>query len=313
MKNRLFLWLVVLSVFMMFPSVFAETDDMQIDNVTLNMPVNYTYNASIGGVNLYMLNATVRWTPTETNITNVSFVFTSGSTRYVFTNITINGTRTTTGRGDFTYLLQPSNLTANLKYEVRVEIRNSTTIGDDGAVNSSFVIFTLDSLTPTISLSKPHSRESVSTTEGFITFEYTPTDTNLANVTLYVNGVINKTSTSTTATSNATSGTVNRFTTLYTVNDDSESYIVEVVDLAGNKINSTSFSYSVIVFGGDVKTVYVDSASGQQQAISPTTVPKQPPLVVSNAGAPDWFMDYWWVIPIVVAVGIFIIFKTKKG
>jgi len=299
-------------------TAYSATNDMQASNITINYPLNLIYVSSTGSTDLINLNATVRWTSISTNISNVSFVFTSGSTRFVFTNDTVNGTRTSTGEGDFTYKIQANSLTANLAYTVVVEIRNSTDLGNDGAVNSSSITFTMDSINPSgVTLERPHNKEGTSPREGIITLEYTFTEINAGNSTLYLNGVKEKASTSGTTTPNITSGITNKFTKGYTADDSSESWIIEITDLAGLKANSSAFTYSVIFSGGEIQTRQF-TPSGQpiptQQEIKTAKAQGRPFAVSQPSG--NVFMEFlagwWWVLLIVGVVGIFIWNKNRS-
>ena len=165
-------------------------------------------------------NATVRWNTGTLNITNVSFVFTSGSERFVFTNTTPNGTRNGGAAGlsgDFGYTIAASSLTANLQYTVRVEIRNTTNLGNDGAVNSSFILYTMDSSAPVVQISSPLKGSTVIPSSDVVTFEYTPTDANFGNCSLSLNNNVAKASASDGVSPNISSGVLNRFTHLHNV------------------------------------------------------------------------------------------------
>lgn len=311
MKNKLFLLFMVIGMLMYVPSVFSATD-MQSNNITINYPTNNAYVSATGSTPLTKLNATVKWTPDVTNITNVSFVFTSGSVRHVFTNNTINGTRTTTGEGDFTYTITASQLTANTQYAVRVEIRNTTTLGNDGAVNSSAITYTLDSTNPVIALNRPNDRSSITPANKIITFEYTPTDTNFGNCTLYVSGTPHSSSTSGTTSPNVSTGKVNTFAKTYTADDSSESWIVECTDLAGLKTNSSSRAFNVIAFGGSPIEFTVGGAG------VPTTIPRQQPQAIAQitqvASDTQNLLKQWAmpVVIIIVALLVFMVFRARQ-
>ena len=297
--------------------VYSATDDMVAANITINFPVDLSYTLETGSTDLTLLNATVRWNANTKNITNVSFIFTSGSTRFVFTNTTMNGTGGAIEGarvGDFTYRIQPDDLTANLAYTVRVEIRNSTQLSNDGAVNSSSLTYTLDSLNPSIVVFLPQSNEIVSSKGiGEVIYEYTPTDTNFGNSSLYIDGRLVKSSTSGTTAPNVTTGARNRFKTYFTANNLSRSFIIELTDLAGNKLNSTSRTFGVFVQGASKPESVFVTPSGQ--VISTPAEPKgkaiTKPLAIGNAGNLLSNPFVWGTI-IVIAVGGFIYWQNKK-
>ncbi len=315
--------MILLMLIVLSSLAYSATNDMVAANITINFPTDLSYT-SITGINtLPLLNATVRWNANTKNITNVSFIFTNGATRFVFTNTTMNGTGGLIEgnlRGDFLFNISANNLTPNLAYTVRVEIRNSTEIGNDGAVNSSAITYTLDSISPTITINQPNSGEIVSAKgTGIVDFRYTPSDINLGNSTLYFDGQPAKSSTSATTSSNITSGTRNTFRHDYPVNNNSMAFIIEITDLAGNKVNSTSRTFSVFVQGAaEPVTVFV-TPSGER--ISSPAKPKgkltQTGISfgkIGNVGNAGNILSnpFVWGGVIIAAVGLFIWKQNKK-
>ena len=307
--------LIVLSL-----SAYSATDDMASANITINFPTALTYNASTGSVPLALLNATVKWNANTKNITNVSFIFISGTSRFVFTNTTLNGTGGAIAgsqNGSFTYAINVNNLTPNLVYTVRVEVRNSTELGNDGAVNSSPVTFTLDSISPLITINLPNSGETVAAKgTGLVTFEYTPTEINLGNSTLYIDGQPVKSSLSSTTSPNVTTGARNRFTNMFSANNNSRTFIIELTDLAGQKINSSSRTFGVFVQGAaDPVTVFV-TPSGER--ISSPAQPKgkaiTKPSALGNIGNAGNLLSnplVWGGIIVAALIG-FVWYQNRK-
>lgn len=317
-----------LLIFCMFiiisSSVYSATNDMVANNITINFPTTLTYSSATGSTDLPLLNATVRWNANTKNITNASFVFISGSTRFVFTNTTMNGTGgAIVGNqvGDFTYRIQPNDLTANLAYTVTVEIRNTTALGNDAAVNSSSVTYTLDSTNPLVTIQQPAQGEMVSAKgTGKVPIDYTPTDTNLGNSTYYINGVRQTSSVSGTTTSNLTSGSrKNTFTKFFGTNNNSITLIVEITDLAGNKGNSSTTTFSVFREGSAEPVKVFVTPSGE--VISTPAEPKgkaiTKPLLTNplgNVGNAGNLLSnpLVWGGAILVAVGLFIWWQNRK-
>ena len=303
-------------------SVYSATNDMVAANITINFPTDLSYSSAVDTTNLPLLNATVRWNANTNNITNVSFVFISGSTRFVFTNTTVNGTAAAGGLvGEFTYRIQPDDLTANLAYTVRVEIRNTTNTNNDGAVNSSSLIYTLDSTNPSITIQKPNQGETVSAKgTGLVLIDYTPTDTNLGNSTYYINGVRQTSSISGTTTPNITSGSKkNTFSKIFGANNNTITLIVEITDLAGGKTNSSTVTFNVFREGAAEPAKVFVTPSGE--VISTPAQPKGKPLQtgasstskgnIGNAGSLLSNPLVWGGI-IVLAVGGFIWYQNRK-
>lgn len=299
--------------------VYSATDDMASANITLNFPNDLGYSSATGSTNIALLNATVRYNINTLNITNVTFIFTSGSTRYAFDNATINGTATGAGRADFTYRIQGNDLTANLAYTVVAEIRNNSITGsNDGAVNSSSVTYTLDSTNPSVTIQQPAQGETVSAKgTGKVVIDYTPTDTNLGNSTYYINGVRQTSSTSGTTSSNISSGSrKNTFTKFFGTNNNTITLIVEVTDLAGNKRNSSTTTFNVFREGAaEPVTVFV-TPSGE--VISTPAQPKEKaitkPLTFGNIGNAGNLLSnpLVWGGAILAAVGLFIWWQNRK-
>ena len=221
-------------------------------NITINYPVNFSYNGSgLSGADVVLnLNATVTWT-SPMNITNVTFIFIQGTTYTRFFNNTINGSRTTTTSGDFKVNISASQLTEN-KFDVIVEARNDSEVGTTSAqINSTTITFTIDRTNPSVTIQQPAQGETVSAKgTGKVIIDYTPTDTNLGNATYYIEGVPQTSSTSGTTSSNLTSGSrKNTFTKVFATNNNSIDLIVEITDLSGRKTNSSTTTFNVFVQG----------------------------------------------------------------
>ena len=313
--------LVFFMIILLSSLSYSATDDMTSANITINFPTDLTYNFSTGSTPLPRLNATVRWNANTKNITNVSFIFTSGTTRFVFTNTTMNGTGGAIAgnqNGSFTYTINANNLTANLAYTVRVEIRNSTELGNDAAVNSSAITYTLDSINPSITIQQPAQGETVSAKgTGIFLIDYTPTDTNLGNATYYIEGIPQTSSTSGTTSPNLTSGSrKNTFTKFFGTNNDSIDLIIEITDLAGGKTNSSTTTFNVFVAGSPEPVKVFVTPEGK--VISVPTEPKgkaiTKPISFGNIGNAGSLLSnpLVWGGAIIVAVGLFIWWQNRK-
>lgn len=322
MKKSIFL-LSILFLFLVIiiQDVYAILDaDTNLTNITLNYPaINNTYNFSTGGVRL-RLNITVAWT-TPMNITNVTWFLIRGTNTTTFINATngstiINGTRTSTTTGDFVINITFGDI-AEGNYNVIVEVRNDSDARSvETAINSSRVSFVIDRTPPVINLERPQDRISLSPTEGKIVWEYTPTETNLGNCTLFLGGNRQQSSTSGTIFPNVTTGVINKFGTRFSSDNTSLIWLVECTDLAGQRANSSSRTINVMTTGF---TNVVDASGrattgGKEYFVkegktlsvgSPTTKlpPKKESTFISTFG--------WLIALVLVAVVIYLSFIWK--
>lgn len=267
---------------------------------TLNNPTDKQYDNGV-----IMLNvSTVR--STDENVTNVTW--TIGTS--VFVNDTINGTNSSSTTGDFTYTLVASDL-ADGSFTAYASCYNSTLNADHHAnvsTNSTSITYTVDTINPAISLNKPNKGQKVAIKGGGdIKFKYTPTETNLGNSTLYLDGKAVKSSTSVTTVPNITSGEVNEFSYFFKGNNNSVTFIIELTDLAGLKTNSSTYTFSVFTDGSIPKEKIIDRG-GQPLPSQPVT---QKPFAVGE-GVGSFVGRWWWAIAIVIAVAGFIYWKEKK-
>lgn len=296
--------LLVLGLFLI-PFVFSEKDDMSSANITVNFPVNFSYTSATGSTNLPLLNATVRWNTFTKNITNVSFVFVNGDTRYVFTNNTMNGTGGVIAgnlRGDFTYRIQPNDLTADTAYTVYVEIRNTTQLGNDAAVNSTSISYTLDSISPSSTISTPLKGSTVVPSQSnFVFFEYSCTDSNLGNSTLHLNNQAAKSSTSGTTTPN--SSTNAKFSHYFAADNSSVRASIVCRDLAGNEGAGSNITFSVML-GAVPPSVRMAQQSGKSSSVG--NVQEIPQLRSTH------LQQYGWAYLVVFVVAAFIFIKMRN-
>lgn len=318
MNKKILLIPFALFLVMMLSSLALAVEN-QNTSFTPTFPINNISFSSNSAT--IKLNTTVHYNVTNVtmtgNATNVTWYVIKGTNETFFRNSTVNGTRTTPSKADFTYTIPINGLSEGIwviTAEVRIEYNLSAGLAN--TTNSSPLTLTIDKTRPSVSLERPHNRESISPSEGIVTLEYTFTETNAGNATLYVSGAVEERATSNTITPNITTGKTNSFSKTYSADDSSETYIVEVTDLAGNKQNSTSFTYSVIFSGGEIQQRQFDS-SGQpiqtqddvqrQQALSVS-----PPAGDGNVFI-DWLLSWGWIAIIVIAVVIFIYKKRQNS
>lgn len=289
-----------------------------ISSVTINYPANNQFNSSSTGT--ITLNASVVWTGT-TNVTNLTFWFRgTNNTAFGFTNSTINGSRGTTLGGDFLVNISSSTLNEGA-YTMIAEARNDSDVAGTGnptqSLNSSSITFTIDRTIPVVSLNRPQIGETQTPNSGIITFEYTPTETNLGNCTLYLFGQAVTSSTSGTTNSNVSTGNVNRFTKSFPSDNNSVSWLVGCKDLAGQFANSTARTLNVLVSGSAIIT---DSSGVVSQGNLQTVIDENgKPLAVATNNLPPvkqgaGFVDnYGWLVLLAVVVGVlYLAFKKSK-
>lgn len=243
---------------------------------------------------ILMLNVTAIWSSTE-NLTNVTWNF---DTSVSVTNNTINGTKTSTTRGDFTFGLGATAVTEG-NYSVWASCTNDSSSNPGQALfvlNSSKVTIHFDRTAPSVGINSPNNYETQVPGANGIVFDYTPSDIFLANATLYFNDAAVKY-----ANQNMTSAASNKF-----YYDQSTSgtfaWLVEVQDLAGNKQNSTTRNI-VVQTAAQSGSPIVTSSSGQ---VISGGVEETTSGVPQSAGNSNLF----WVI--VIGVGALWIFKGKK-
>lgn len=240
----------VIFLLMLLPVMAVLDADTDLVNITLNFPINNVYNSSGVDNDVYfILNATVNYAP-PMNLTNVSFILFVGTNYTRYTNSTINGSRTVAGSlGDWIFNISAQNLSEG-SYTVVAEAHNSTEWSNpQTAINSSSITFTIDRTAPVIALERPQNGISLTPQEGNIRFDYRPTEVNLGNCSLYLAGRRAQSSTSGTTSPNVSTGSTNSFTTRFGGNNQSLSWNVECVDLAGLRANATARTINVLAVG----------------------------------------------------------------
>jgi len=300
-KFTIFAILMLTSI--MLPSVLAT-----IETCSINIPINNHYQAGT-----LVLNASATWrsesATIDNNVTNVSFAV--GSNTYW--NASINGTATnTTGNagvagGDFTFKIATSSLSDGA-YTVTATCYNDTAGGAVNSLDSSSRTLNIDNTNPINRITFPTSGLSVGVTNDQISITHIPSETNLGNATLYLNGAVDQSDTS------LTSGIDNIFTKSYTADDSSEVAIVEITDLAGNKINSSSVTFSVIQSGGSVIVTSSSGGVSQGNTLIPTQSVGTSVMATQKVQKVKSFINqYQAVIGIVLIVGVILSFKYFKN
>ena len=229
--------------------------------------------------------------------------FFAQSTSLSFTNSTRNGTAAAGGlAGDFTFRIQPDDLTANLAYQVKAEVRNSTELADVGAsVNSSYADYTLDSSLPSTLISIPLSGSTVVPTANTVTFEYTPSDTNLGNCSLHINNVNVKGSTSPNLIPNVTVGIINRFTNRFGADNNSVRVAIPCIDLAGNSGTSQNFTFNVLL--GGISPAIRQAQSGGSGFLQSQSQPSQGGFSITPPSVSSTHLEqYGWAYFIAIAL-----------
>mgnify|MGYP001611021593 FL=1 len=304
-------------VLFLMPNANAVINHINITQIGGITAVNHTYNRSLTDAGYIIVNVSVGWSA-PTNITNITLYVINGENISKFYNHTTNGSRSTTLGGDFRINISLSEGT----YTLIAEAANVSEIdgSDYKFLNSSPIIFTFDKTFPVASLERPHNKEGVTPSDGIITLEYTFTEANAGNSTLYVDGARIKSSTSGSINPNVSTGLTNKFTRRYAADDSSESWLIEITDLAGNKANSSASIYSVIYSGGEIQT-RAFTPSGQpipNQADVQKAQAQGRPLSVSppkttGSGFIGFLMGWWWVILIFIVVGMYIYNKIQQS
>lgn len=309
-KSFLLMFLVLMSLFLAVSSTNALIDSCVLNNPGQNRSVQYDNG-------LIRLNVTADWSQAGFNITNVTI--TIGSLNY--TNSTVNGTGgQATSIGDFTFTVNSSQVNSDGAFSAYATCFNTTDAQQvSGFVSSSTITYTIDSTDPRIALERPQDRISLGASNGVITFEYTPTETNLGNCTLYLGGNRIKSSTSATTTPNISSGGLTKFTRNFPADNTSLTWNVECRDLAGRSANATARTISVLVSGF---ANVVDPSGGVTRGGKEYYVEKGKTLSVGSQGSQlhpkptsTFLSQFGWVIALVVVAGfIYMIFKWKpKG
>ena len=267
-------FLMILAMSFAFAVLDSDSDYV---NITFNYPTDKIYNSSAGPLHTNLklpVNITVAFSSASAgmNITNITYVFTQGTNVTLFFNNTINGSRTSTKAGDFTIQnLSFGNLSEGT-YDFHVVVWNTSTSGYSNAftINSSKITFVLDRTSPSIVLERPSSGQTLTPSNQFITFEYTPRDTNFGNCSIYAGGRKQTSSTSGTTNSNVSSGGLNKFSLKFTGDNASMPWLVECMDLAGNVANSSANTLNVLVSGSSnvvLPSGQVISGAGQEYIV----------------------------------------------
>lgn len=307
-KSRLLLMLFAYTLMFALVSAISYAT---MTSINLNMTwltSNYTYNSSgIHGTNdiQLVLNATVLWMD-PVNITNVTFYFVSGANTTMFVNSTINGSRDMGGEtqynGSFTYNISLSQLSEGT-YTVIAEARNVSDITEpSSSINSSPMIFVIDRYGSAAILNSPNNGETMIPENNLITFFYTPTDSNLGNISLYVDDTETTKATSDNRNPNASVNDVNRISSDFSTSGEKTWYI-RTTDLAGNTADSSSRTINVITASEGGMPI-TDSKGG---VISGLALAGKP--IVGEAGT--WFQsNLIWVV--LIGVVLFVVAKRQK-
>src|SRR3990167_6534967 len=119
--KKLILIFAIFAALLAMPAFAMLDSDTDNFNITINTPATDDYRS--GSTANYVLNATVNWAGVgfNINVSNVTFIFTRGTTITQYINTTINGSRTTTTAGDFRFNLSDSNFSEG-SYNVHVMI-----------------------------------------------------------------------------------------------------------------------------------------------------------------------------------------------
>ena len=243
MKKIILYWLVM---FVMESAANAVLDsDTEAFNITIATPSLDSYSTNAAAIKL---NATVAFTVgTQINITNLTFIFSKGTNITRFFNSTVNGTGTNAEHGDFTYTLIAGQLTEG-SWSVVAEARNDSSITvNNAATNSSAVVFVVDKTPPQTKISVPVSGSTVVPSYSTVTFEYTPTETNLGNCSLHLDNQLVRQSSSSTTAPNVSSGILNRFTHSFGTTNNSVRVAISCLDLAGNDGTNDNFTFGVLI------------------------------------------------------------------
>lgn len=280
MKKLPILLMVVMLVMVSSAFALLSTITINIDSQTAFVKQG-NYNSSGSGNDVMLrFNATATWTD-PTNVTNVTFYLYQGSNltnilNYTkFVNSTTNGSRTSVTAGDFSFNISASRL-AEGTYTIIAEARNnSDTIEPSGAINSSSITFTIDRTNPSVLISNPLSGSTVVPSTGTtVTFEYTPSDSNMGNCSLHLNNQPVTSSNTITTSANATSGQLSRFSQQFSKDNNTVRLAIRCSDLAGLPTSSNAqnnFTFSVLL--GSVPYAVQQLYSGSAGLSTPASTP----------------------------------------
>ena len=251
------------------------------------------------------------------NITNATL--TIGSTVYNSSPSGKNGSSTDGSTINFGWHIDISTLSEGAK-TVYATCFNSTSYNEpDSAENSTSFTWNLDFTSPSVVIHQPTQGSTVQVdTANKISMEYTPTDTNLGNITIYLEGSPNSKATSDTTSPNSTvlTGVRNKLALIFTADATNQDAILEVADLAGNKINSSTRTFGALYSVGELSTSIVTSG-GQLVPVSTAQQPLASAPIKTVADAKfktKGFLDKYGLIVLVVALiggGIYI-YKRRK-
>ena len=324
MKKSILFLISFLFLMMALPSNALIIQHVNITgNANYGQIQNNQYNASGGTAHAsmtYLVNVSVGWIDAG-NLTNVTVWVISGTNISSYTNSTNNGSsnqRIGGLGGDFIVNISTAGFYAEGVYTITAEARNQSDTSlsvTNSSVNSSSITFTIDRTSPAITLNRPTHRSSLSPSESKILFEYTPSDTNLGNCSMFRNGVRNTSSTSGTTSPNVSVGLVNKFSLTYRTDAINENWLVECRDLAGTPTNSSTFTFSALATGASnvvLASGEVVSGTGQEYLVDSkgnTLAVAQPQSIKSKNGTYTWI-----AVVAVVAVILFFAFMWKpKG
>lgn len=297
-------------------------------NITTCTLVNPSTNQYDNGV--IKLNATAIWNTASLNttdsVTNVTFIFYGNGTTTVFSNSTANGTRTNATAGataltaQYTFTLTNADLADNAAYSAVASCYDNTTdTSAKRALNSSVAAYTIDTLAPSVAITNPLSGSTVVPNNNIVTFEYTPTDANLANCSLSLNNALEQASTTGTTSPNVSSGSINRFKNQFGADNTSVRVAITCVDLAGLDAGSNNFTFNVLL--GAVPLAVRQAQAAAAAGGSPLPIKNQPSTAgqrfsaaLSPSAGSSHFQQYGWmyVVGILLFGGLAIKLKWFK-
>lgn len=320
--KKLFL-LPFIFLMLALPFSYAVLDaDTTLINITINYPTDNLYNASGGATSSvpFIFNISVKWSPIM-NITNGTLAFVDGTNITYFVNTSINGSAINVGGlqtlADWKFNISASTLREG-DYTVYAVVYNESTSPVDNAnqINSSKITFTIDRANPSVVLESPQGGSSLSPSEGYITFTYTPTDPSLSNCTLFPSSGGTMATRSDGIVPNVTSGKVATFKKAYSSDVNDLIWAVGCLDLAGNFGNSSTRTIDILVSG--FSNIVSGSGSLTSSANKEYYVKDGKTLAVGDANKlppqkkSNFLGQFGWVIALVGVVGIlYLIFKWK--
>lgn len=181
-------------------------------------------------------------------------------------------------------------------------------ISDDAGTNATST-FIIDNTFPTITLNNPNNGEQVIPNDGLVNFYYTPNDLNFGNVTLFTSGSISARAHSDTTSPNISNNRVNSFSINFGTSG-SRTWIIQVRDLAGNVINSSSRTINILLASEGGAPIVTNGGTHGGVLIAPPLKS----LATSRNNNQNNIMTFiqnnaFWIIIVFI---IFIIIKKKR-